>query len=550
MSESDEPNVEETQVEQTEVLDSETAPAAVVEEPSTGRRGRRTAAIVGAGVLGLVALGGAAWAASWYFLSGPQAAEALPDNTIAYVQVNLDPSGDQKIEALKTLKKFPAFEDKLDVDATDDIRRTLFEQLQEDGTCPELDYDKDVAPWLGDRMAAALVDEGDAEAKSVLVVQISDEGKAKAGLDKLIDCAKTDGSAVPSDEEPGGYVIDGDWAVVAETAEVAKQVAGDDDGGTLADDDDFKHWTDEAGDDGILTMYAAPGSGEQLSTFFSGDDALDEMSGLETPDSASDLVKKFEGAAAKVRFTHGDVEIEFAGEFAQTEFSKKLRGDKGGDVVATLPDNTAMAIGGGFEPGWFQPFMDQLAPQVSEGLTGEDLVTEAETETGLELPEDAETLTGDSFALALSSDFDVEKLMNSGDTSSLGLGVKVEGSPVDIEGVLEKLRGTVGDPSALTSKTEGDYVSFGPDQGWVDQLSEDGNLGDEDVYQDVLPDADRAASVVFVNVDAGDDWLVRLLEAAGAPDDVLENVRPLSALGIATWTDGDVTHATAKLTTD
>jgi len=546
----DEPSADEpSAAEKPDVLDSDTAPG--VEPEPRRRSGRRTAAIVAGAVVGLGAIGGAAALASWYFLDGPQAAEALPDSTIAYVQVNLDPSGDQKIEALKTLKKFPAFEDKLDLDATDDIRKTLFEQLQEDGTCPGLDYDKDIAPWLGDRLAAALVDEGDAVAKSVLVVQITDEGKAKTGLDKLMACPKTEDSGLPStDEKPGGFVVDGDWAVIAETEDVAKQVVDDTDNGTLADDEDYQHWTDEAGDDGILTIYAAPGSGEQLATFFAGDEALDEMSGMESSGAASDLVKKFEGAAAKVRFSDGDVEIEFAGKFAQTELSKRMTGDKGGDVVATLPDDTALAIGAAFEPGWFQPLMDQLAPQISEGLTGEDLVTEAETETGLELPEDAETLAGDSFALAVSSDFDVEKFVNSGDTSSLGVGVKVEGSAVDIEGVLGKLRTTVGDPSALESKTEGDYVAFGPDQGWVDQLSEDGNLGDTDTYREVLPDADRASSLFFLNVDAGDDWLVRMLHAGGAPDDVVDNVRPLSALGVASWTEDDITHATVKLTTD
>jgi len=569
MSESDEPNVDgadepiaeqpdETKVDkaradETDVLDSETAPTTVPEvEPSPKRRsGRRTAAIVAAGILGLVAVGGVAWAASWYFLSGPQAAEALPDNTIAYVQVNLDPSGDQKIEALKTLKKFPAFDDKLKLDATDDIRKSIFESLQKDGTCPGLDYDKDIAPWLGDRLAAALVDEGGDSAKSVLVVQITDKDKAKTGLDKLMSCPKTANSQLPAaDEKPGGFVIDGDWAVVAETEDVAKQVADDNDGGSLADDKNFKHWTDEAGDDGIMTVYAAPGSGEQLSTFFAGDTALDQMSGVQSSTTTSDLAKKFDGAAAKVRFTDGDVEIEFAGKFAQTELSKKMSGDKGGDVVATLPDNTALAIGAGLDAGWFQPFMDQLAPQISEGLTGDDLVKEAETETGLDLPADAEKVTGDSFALAVSSDFDVEKLVNSGDTSSLGVGVKVQGSPVDIEGVLDKLRGTVGDPSALTSKTEGDYVAFGPDQAWVDELSKDGSLGDSDTYRQVLPDADRASSLLYLNVDAGDDWLIRMLQAAGAPDDVLDNVRPLSALGVASWTEDDVTHATAKLTTN
>ena len=34
--------------------------------------------------------------------------------------------------------------------------------------------------------------------------------------------------------------------------------------GSLADDDDFKHWTDEAGDPGVVTLYAGPAAGDYL----------------------------------------------------------------------------------------------------------------------------------------------------------------------------------------------------------------------------------------------------------------------------------------------
>ncbi len=44
----------------------------------------------------------------------PQPAEALPGNTLGYVSVDLDPSGSQKIDAIRTLKKFPALKEWLD----------------------------------------------------------------------------------------------------------------------------------------------------------------------------------------------------------------------------------------------------------------------------------------------------------------------------------------------------------------------------------------------------------------------------------------------------
>ena len=164
--------------------------------------GRRTALIAGGIVGGVALVGGVAWAATWYFSSGPDAAEALPDSTIGYASINLDPSGDQKIEALKTLNKFPGFKDELKLDANDDIRKDLFEEIQKDGTCADVDYDDDIEPWLGDRMAVAAVDLGEDEPTAVFVVQVSDKDKAEDGLDKLQTCDSGDsGDESDSDDE-------------------------------------------------------------------------------------------------------------------------------------------------------------------------------------------------------------------------------------------------------------------------------------------------------------------------------------------------------------
>ena len=96
-----------------EYLDStggdRTAPSMGEGEAPAGRRSRRTTWLVGGGVVGLLVVGGGAWAAMSFFQQGSQPAEALPSTTIAYASVDLDPSGSQKIDAFKTLEKFPAF---------------------------------------------------------------------------------------------------------------------------------------------------------------------------------------------------------------------------------------------------------------------------------------------------------------------------------------------------------------------------------------------------------------------------------------------------------
>ena len=82
------------------------------------------------GLLGVLAVGGgAAWAASSLLDTGDQPAQALPAGTIGYLSVDLDPSGAQKVEAIQTLRKFPAFADQVDLDTDDDLRERLFTEL-------------------------------------------------------------------------------------------------------------------------------------------------------------------------------------------------------------------------------------------------------------------------------------------------------------------------------------------------------------------------------------------------------------------------------------
>ncbi len=130
-------------------------------QPRSGRGGRRKGLVIGGALVGFGALAtGGVFAYSAYFASGPQPAEALPADTVGYLSVDLDPSGQQKLEALKTLRKFPAFKENAGLGTDDDLREKLFDSIQGDGVCPEVDYADDIEPWLGDRMAVAAVDLG------------------------------------------------------------------------------------------------------------------------------------------------------------------------------------------------------------------------------------------------------------------------------------------------------------------------------------------------------------------------------------------------------
>src|SRR5688500_16535777 len=115
--------------------------------------------VLGATAVGVAAaLGLGGWGA-YALLSGGglQPADALPASAVAYVSLDLDPSAGQKIEAFKILKKFPGIDEELDISSTDDLRRVIFDKVQDEGSCTDLDYDADIDPWIGERVALAAV---------------------------------------------------------------------------------------------------------------------------------------------------------------------------------------------------------------------------------------------------------------------------------------------------------------------------------------------------------------------------------------------------------
>ncbi|WP_197026053.1 DUF3352 domain-containing protein [Nocardioides sp. URHA0020] len=516
--------------------------------PATGssRGGRRTTVLAIGGAIGAVAVGGVAWAAWSFFATGAQPAEALPGSTLAYASIDLDPNGGQKIEALRTLQKFPGFKDEVGIDTDDDIREWIFEQIQQESGCKDLDYGDDIEPWLGDRFAVAAVDTGKDGPAPVVVVQVSDDDKADQGLTKLLECGGGDSDAA-------AWAISDGWALIGESQQVVDGIADDADDSSLADDDDFQKWTGAAGDTGIVSMYAAPEAGTVLADQLSS--GLGDLSGLSdlgdeaaaAPDDMTAALKDFKGAAATVRFDDGGLELEVAADPAATGRAITA-GDAGAQAVSTLPDDTAAAIGLSFADGWAKDLVEQIAKATGE--SADDLLAQAEDELGLDLPDDVETLVGDSMAIAVDAGFDPSSFAaGESDGGATGVGVKIVGDADGIEGVLSRLQDAAGgaDGGVLDHDSDGGAVAVGPDPLYRKQLLEDGGLGDSATFRKVVEHADDAAAVVYLDFDAGDDWLVEL---AGDDAEVRDNLEPLDALGMSAWVDDDTAHTVLKITTD
>jgi hypothetical protein len=543
---------------------------------------------LGAIVAGGAVVAGGAWAATSFFATGAQPAEALPDSTVAYFSVDLDPSGGQKIEAIKTLRKFPGFADNVDLETDDDLRERLFEEITASGECEGLDYAADVKPWLGSRAAMAAVDLGEDEPTAVGVIQTTDGGKAEDGLAKLIDTCGADtaegGAEGEGGDDIGGWVVDGDWIVLAETKEIAQQVVDAADGSSLAADSSFAQWTGEAGDDGFMSVYVAKGvtkyvedvagmglMGMPGSPFAPGPDASamcegysedgvdldecmeimggDEADGTEeVPEELQQMINDFDGAAATVRFADGAVEVEYAMSNYNKDLTRYIESEEGVEMISSLPEDTVAAFGFALEEGWAQGMLDYvktLAPDETASI--DEQLAQFESETGLAFPEDLETLLGDGVTVSMGGGLDPDAVANGG-PGEVPAGIRIKGDADEIQAVLDKISAQAGPEAAeYLQVTEGDgYAVLALADDYRSALEDGGSLGDNATYSDVV-DTDEAQSVMFVNFNADDDWLVRLTEDM---PEVSENLEPLAAFGFSTWVDDEVVHGLMKVTTD
>jgi hypothetical protein len=535
--------------------------------PGRSRRRTATVGIAAAAVLGVAGAG--AWGVAQFLDGGTAAAAAVPQNALAYVSVDLDPDGGQKLEVARTLRKFPAIKE--EVGSGDDLRRWIFDAVSEEIPC-ELDFGDDLDPWLGNKAAfAVLPGAKGAEPVPMAAIEVKDEEAAEAGVAKIASCG-SDADA----EQPGLAFVEG-FMVIAESDKMADDLVGQVADGSLADDDGFNRWVDEAGGSGILTAYASaeapmalldameggmasasassasgassaasapavPGESDDQQVLVAEElPALNPMDPFSDPDDVAKAFEEFEGGALALRFDDGALELEMAGGGMPSDVS-----GEGGSGLSDLPTTTALALG--------MTFSDTAAADLADALTealgekeAERAIATAEAMTGLSLPEDLQTLLGDGLSVAVDGSIDLESAfgMGGGDLR-IPAGARIVGDPDEIVPLLEKLVASAGAEGQVVIESGDGVVAFGLDAEHVAALAGDGGLGEEPQFEAALPDLEEAAGGLFVNFDAG-DWLTRLAENDA---EARENLEPLGTLGITSWQDGDVVHGMVRLSTD
>jgi len=544
--------------------------------PQPGPRGRRKWLIGGGAVVAAAALVGGGSFAAVSLLGGgegPEPAEALPASTFAYASVDLSHLGD----AFTMLAKFPAVtKDAALGDLTKgggDPREKIVKAILDDeggDFCGGLTWDAEFEPWLGQRAAVAGVEVDDAPVP-VVAVEVKDAKAAQAAFDKFNGCS--------DDSDQAAYSIAGDWALLGQDQATINKVAKDAADSSLADDGDYQDWTGQIGDPGVVTLYAAPSAGDLIAQELKDHpdvlgDLTEEGSAssddfgwyAETPDGSgyddsltgsddlfgfcpglldnaggmADTYEKyladFGGAAATLRFSDGGVEVESAADFGRTTSAS----DEAGSLVESLPDDTAVAAGASVGDDWFDTAMGSLGEVCGDGFDADSLEDQLSQMTGLDLPTDLDTLLGDGVAISLSGDFDPRNL---DDPSDAPVALKVKGDPDAIEKVVGKISDRLGGTGVLGTDKDGDEIAIGPNESYRKAVLGDGGLGGDSTFKNVVPDADKASAILYVNFNAFDDL-------AASDQEVAENYKVLDGLGISAWYDGTTQHAFARLSTD
>lgn len=523
----------------------------------SGGARRGTAFIAVVALVLVVVLGGGAFAVYKVFFSGgPQPAEALPADTLGFVSIDLNPSAGQKVAAIRTIRKFPALKKELGLKTDDDLRRWVFDKATEDGSCKGLDYNRDVEPWLGKRAAFAAV-ELDGDAAPAVALQVTDAAKAKKGVAKVVDAC-----GGPGDDF--GFATGSDYLIISDSTAHAKAVVAAAKQKSLAQDAAYRTWMDKVGDAGVVSFYASKQGAEflakQVAQFdqgfthgfndsFEGND-LPSGSGADQEAAMKEAFRDFKGMAGTLRFADGGMELSMVGGGMSSYTGTTAVGKE----VGNLPKDTAVALAFSVPKDFVTTMLDQL--RTSMGDEVDQGISQLESQTGLAVPEDVQTLLGKSISISLGGDAP-DDLTAVRSPAEVPFGLVIAGDVDRIKGVISKLESSSGqslEDLQVAQQASDGKIAFASSDDYAKALLDDGSLGEDSVFKKAVPHAGKASSVFFVDFDS--DWLDRIVDAAGSEADasevseVKDNLEPLESLGLSAWADDDTSHFLLKVTTD
>ncbi len=495
----------------------------MVENDRRGGGGRRLLVVALAAVL-VLAVGGGAWAFSRIGGGGTQPEEVLPGNAVAFLRVDLDPSVQQKAAIFNVVRKFPDARKR--VGKGDDLRKALFDAIsKDDPDLRDVDYARDVEPWLGDRAGVAVLPGTDGKtSETVAAVQIKDEDKARAGVKKL-----------GGGENKSGYAFVDDYMLMADSQSRADALASSVKDSPLSANETFKGDVGEV-DEGVMSFWADL---PKLSRLSGGRAAQ-----LPTMSTQGRLV-------GGLSFTSDSVQL-----VAKTRGAKLPSLQGSGIKLGELPSTTVAALsvsgaGPALEKGW--PDLRRTLEASGQAAQLDSFVQAAQSQFGIRIPADLNTLLGKEFTLAM-DERGMERLAGqgmAGEDAAQQLPLVGFRSTTDVAKAkqllpkIDQLLGATGAGVQLGKATSSGQVALATSQAYADELVKGGNLGSDGAFTKAVEDADKAQFGAFVDLNK-----LEKLYLPSMPANDRANLKVLKAVGMSGTTAEDGGTFTLRVLVD
>lgn len=450
---------------------------------------------------------------------GPQPEDVLPGDVFAMVKVDLDPSGDQKIAAYRLAERFPDLGVDADRELADDLLRRLFAESD------DVDYDRQVQPWIGARAAVAGMPDADDDGhpEALVALAYDDRAAAERELPGLMQAA--------GDGEPAFFAFSDRASYVLLAQSQAAADAAADPAAVLADASSFAADVDVLDGDQVAVAWVDVGA-----AWRSVDAKTQEL-------AAASYGGELDPSGRMVMGLHLENDaVELAGrgfglDFGNDALTAYALGAEGGDgLVRELPEGAAAAMSVAGLDAQVQALVELFATAGLGAGGGEEAISAIEEQFGIAVPEDVAILLGAETAAAVydvdgQPQFGVRNRVDDPDrslavaqrllaaASQLGasaggytyeqcvqeyVGVPAGGAtPEELCTGLPAEAAAPPDVAALGALAPVDGgIAYASTPALLDRMTTQGGLGDSAAFRRAVPDGQDAASVVFVDLPA------------------------------------------------
>ena len=482
----------------------------VMARESAQRRGKRGVLVAATALLVAGAGAGAVYAGTALGGGGTQPQDVLPEEAVGFVSLDLDPAAGQKIAAYRLAQKFPDSGVSAEEDFKDDLLRKLFAEQD------EVDYDADIAPWLGDRAGVAFLApdlEAPDEPVLVVAVQVTDRAKAEQGLTRLAEQSPEDEPLHWAFSPEEDYVLLSDDQATVDSAARSE--------GNLSDNPRFVEGVEALEGDhigfgwmDIAAVYdAVPDESKQ--------DVLAEQPDL-APQGLLVVGARVEDDGVEVVGESVGVSLGDSPELRALSGGIWTQGETSG-LIEDLPADSLGAVsitglGDGLAE-LYRTLEDDMAAELES-------LQPALDEFGVRLPDDLPVVLGGELAVAVGGDFAT-------DGGRVFAHVRSEDGARAADLVQRAIDSAPEVPPGLEVATvdDGYTITYDPSG----QGASSDRLGDSDLFRRTVPDAADSRVTYYADIS-------RLVEQAG-PDAFTEeerrNVEPLKAAGYTATLDGE-----------